>query len=276
MKAVILAGGYGTRISEESHLKPKPMIEIGEKPILWHIMKIYSYYGFNDFIICLGYKGYCIKEYFANYFMHESDVTYDFTKINKKIIHNNTAEPWKVTLVNTGMNTMTGGRVKRIKPFIGNEPFLLTYGDGVADINISELVKYHRAHGKLSTLTTTQPTGRFGAISLSENNQVQSFMEKPKGDGSWINAGFFVMEPEVFDYIEGDDTVLEKEPLENLARRGQLMAYQHKSFWQPMDTLRDKKLLEDLWQSGRAPWNVWDKPSPDLEVIPDRKKLLAI
>lgn len=208
--------------------------------------------------------------------MHESDVTYDFTKINKKIIHNNTAEPWKVTLVNTGMNTMTGGRVKRIKPFIGNEPFLLTYGDGVADINISELVKYHRAHGKLSTLTTTQPTGRFGAISLSENNQVQSFMEKPKGDGSWINAGFFVMEPEVFDYIEGDDTVLEKEPLENLARRGQLMAYQHKSFWQPMDTLRDKKLLEDLWQSGRAPWNVWDKPSPDLEVIPDRKKLLAI
>lgn len=276
MKAVILAGGYGTRISEESHLKPKPMIEIGEKPILWHIMKIYSYYGFNDFIICLGYKGYCIKEYFANYFMHESDVTYDFTKINKKIIHNNTAEPWKVTLVNTGMNTMTGGRVKRIKPFIGNEPFLLTYGDGVADINISELVKYHKAHGKLSTVTTTQPTGRFGAISLSENNQVQSFMEKPKGDGSWINAGFFVMEPEVFDYIEGDDTVLEKEPLENLARRGQLMAYQHKSFWQPMDTLRDKKLLEDLWQSGRAPWNVWDKPTPDLEVIPDRKKLLAI
>lgn len=276
MKAVILAGGYGTRISEESHLKPKPMIEIGEKPILWHIMKIYSYYGFNDFIICLGYKGYCIKEYFANYFMHESDVTYDFTKTNKKIIHNNTAEPWKVTLVNTGMNTMTGGRVKRIKPFIGNEPFLLTYGDGVADINISELVKYHKAHGKLSTVTTTQPTGRFGAIGLLENNQVQSFMEKPKGDGSWINAGFFVMEPEVFDYIEGDDTVLEKEPLENLSRRGQLMAYQHKSFWQPMDTLRDKKLLEDLWQSGRAPWNVWDKPGPDLEVIPDRKKLLAI
>lgn len=276
MKAVILAGGYGTRISEESHLKPKPMIEIGEKPILWHIMKIYSYYGFNDFIICLGYKGYCIKEYFANYFMHESDVTYDFTKTNKKIIHNNTAEPWKVTLVNTGMNTMTGGRVKRIKPYIGNEPFLLTYGDGVADINISELVKYHRVHGKLATVTTTQPTGRFGAISLSENNQVQSFMEKPKGDGSWINAGFFVMEPEVFDYIEGDDTVLEKEPLENLSRRGQLMAYQHKSFWQPMDTLRDKKLLEDLWQSGRSPWNVWDKPRPDLEVIPDRKKLLAI
>lgn len=276
MKAVILAGGYGTRISEESHLKPKPMIEIGEKPMLWHIMKIYSYYGFNDFIICLGYKGYCIKEYFANYFMHESDVTYDFTKTNKKIIHNNTAEPWKVTLVNTGMNTMTGGRVKRIKPFIGNDPFLLTYGDGVADINISELVKYHKAHGKLATVTTTQPTGRFGAISLLENNQVQSFMEKPKGDGSWINAGFFVMEPEVFDYIEGDNTVLEKEPLENLSRRGQLMAYQHKSFWQPMDTLRDKKLLEDLWQSGRAPWNVWDKPRPDLEVIPDRKKLLAI
>lgn len=257
MKVAILAGGFGTRISEESHLKPKPMIEIGEKPILWHIMKIYSHYGFNDFIICLGYKGYCIKEYFANYFLHESDVTFDFSNGNQKIFHNNGAEPWKVTLVNTGLETMTGGRVKRIKPYIGNEPFMLTYGDGVGDINIKELVAYHKSHGRIATVTSTQPSGRFGALQLSEENQVHGFQEKPKGDGAWINAGFFVMQPEVFDYIEGDSAILERDPLENLARDGQLVAYKHAGFWQPMDTLRDKKLLEDLWESGRAPWKIW-------------------
>ncbi len=258
MKVVILAGGFGTRISEESHLKPKPMIEIGEKPILWHIMKIYSYYGYNDFVICLGYKGYCIKDYFAHYFMHESDVTFDFRISNQQIIHNHFAEPWRVTLVNTGIETMTGGRVKRIQSYIGNETFMLTYGDGVADINIKELVDYHNSHGKLATITAAQPRGRFGSLNLAKNNQVQGFKEKPKGDGSWINAGFFVMQPVVFDYLSGDDTYLEKEPLENLAKDGQLMAHKHSGFWQPMDTLRDKNLLEDLWQAGKAPWKIWD------------------
>lgn len=257
MKVVILAGGLGTRISEESHLKPKPMIEIGERPILWHIMKIYSHYGFNDFIICLGYKGYSIKEYFAHYFLYESDVTFDFKFSNQQIIHNHCAEPWKVTLVDTGINTMTGGRVKRIQSYIGNETFMMTYGDGVADINIQRLVDYHKNHGKYATVTSAQPGGRFGALSFGENNQVTGFQEKPKGDGGWINAGFFVLEPQVFDYIAGDPTLWEREPLENLAGDRQLVAYLNPGFWQPMDTIRDKNLLEDLWKSDKAPWKVW-------------------
>lgn len=257
MKVVILAGGFGTRISEESHLKPKPMIEIGEHPILWHIMKIYSSYGFNDFVICLGYKGFCIKEYFAHYFLHESDVTFDFRNQSEALIHHHSAEPWSVTLVNTGLETMTGGRVKRVSQYIGNEPFMLTYGDGVADVNIKELVAYHQAHGKLATVTSIQPAGRFGAMILDESNLVHGFKEKPKGDGAWINGGFFVLEPQVLDYIEGDATFLEKEPLEGLVRDGQLVSYKHSGFWQPMDTLRDKTHLEDLWKSGSAPWKVW-------------------
>lgn len=257
MKVVILAGGFGTRISEESHLKPKPMVEIGERPILWHIMKTYSSHGFNDFVICLGYKGYCIKEYFAHYFLHESDVTFDFKSQNERLIHHHSAEPWTVTLVNTGLETMTGGRVKRIRQYIGNELFMLTYGDGVSNVDIKELVAYHKAHGKLATVTSLQPLGRFGALDLAEDNTVHGFQEKPNGDGAWINAGFFVMEPEVFDYIAGDATVLEKEPLENLAKDGQLVAYKHSGFWQPMDTLRDKNYLEELWKSGKAPWRVW-------------------
>ncbi|TSK06130.1 MAG: glucose-1-phosphate cytidylyltransferase [Geobacter sp.] len=257
MKVVILAGGFGTRISEESHLKPKPMIEIGERPILWHIMKTYSSYGFTDFIICLGYKGYCIKEYFAHYFLHESDVTFDFKNDNERLIHHHSAEPWTVTLVNTGLETMTGGRVKRIQPYVGDEPFMLTYGDGVSDVNIKELVSYHRGHGKLATVTSIQPSGRFGALDLTTGNAVTGFKEKPKGDGAWINAGFFVLQPEIFDYIAGDETVLEKEPLEKLARDGELVAYKHPGFWQPMDTLRDKNQLEDLWKGGKAPWKTW-------------------
>jgi glucose-1-phosphate cytidylyltransferase len=254
MKVVILAGGYGTRISEESHLKPKPLIEIGDKPIICHIMSIYSHYGYNDFIICLGYKGYLIKEYFAHYFLYQSDVTFDFANDNRMIIHNRCAEPWRVTLVDTGKDTMTGGRVKRIQPYVENETFLLTYGDGVSSINIQELVDFHRSHGKLATVTATQPPGRFGALKISEDNRVNGFQEKPRGDGGWINAGFFVMEPGVFDYIEGDHTVLEKEPLERLANDEQLMAYKYPGFWHPMDTLRDKNYLEELWRSGRAEW----------------------
>jgi glucose-1-phosphate cytidylyltransferase len=257
MKVVILAGGFGTRISEESHLKPKPMIEIGERPILWHIMKIYSHYGFNDFVICLGYKGYCIKEYFAHYFLHEADVTFDFRNHNERLVHHHSAEPWTVTLVNTGLATMTGGRVKRVREYIGNETFLLTYGDGVADVNIGKLVDFHTSHGKLATVTSTQPGGRFGALDLSGVDQVRGFREKPKGDDAWINAGFFVMEPEVFDYIDGDETVLEKEPLEKLAGNEELFAYKHSGFWQPMDSIRDKNLLEDLWKEGNAPWKIW-------------------
>ena len=257
MKVVILAGGFGTRIGEESHLKPKPMLEIGERPILWHIMKIYSHHGYNDFIICLGYKGYCIKEYFAHYFLHESDITYDFRNGNERIVHQHTAEPWKVTLVNTGLETLTGGRVKRIQPYVGNEPFMLTYGDGVGNIDIQALVGFHKSHKKLATVTSIQPSGRFGALDLSETNQVCGFHEKPKGDGSWINGGFFIMEPQVFDYIDGDKTILEKEPLERLASDGELLAYKHSGFWQPMDTLRDKNQLEELWKSGKAPWKVW-------------------
>lgn len=257
MKVVILAGGYGTRISEESHLKPKPMIEIGEKPILWHIMKIYSHYGYNDFIICLGYKGYWIKEYFAHYFLHESDVTFDFRNDNLRVVHQHSAEPWRVTLVDTGKDTMTGGRVKRIANYVENEPFMLTYGDGVGDINIPELVKYHRTHGKIATLTSTQPTGRFGSLGLANGNQVVGFQEKPKGDGSWINAGFFVLQPEIFNRLADDTTVFERGPLEGLACDRQLMAYKHEGFWQPMDTVRDKKYLEDLWSAGEAPWKIW-------------------
>jgi glucose-1-phosphate cytidylyltransferase len=258
MKVVILAGGFGTRISEESHLKPKPMIEIGERPILWHIMKIYSHYGFNDFIICLGYKAYVVKEYFAHYYEHESDITFDFKNENRRVIHNYAAEPWTVTLVNTGLDTMTGGRVKRVQPYIGNEPFMLTYGDGVSDINIGELVEYHRRHGKVATITTTHPIGRFGVLDLMASNQVARFEEKPQSDGAWINAGFFVLQPEVFRYLADDTTVFEREPLEHLSRDSQLVAYKHLGFWQPMDTLRDKNYLDGLWQSGKAPWKVWD------------------
>ena len=257
-KVVILAGGFGTRISEESHLKPKPMIEIGERPILWHIMKMYSHYGFNDFVICLGYKGYVIKEYFAHYFLHESDVTFDFSHNGDQIIHNNIADPWKVTLVDTGLNTMTGGRVKRIQQYIGNETFMLTYGDGVADIDLKALVEYHRNKGKYATITAVQPSGKFGALNLSEDGTIKSFIEKPVGDGGWVNGGFMVMKPEVFDYIKGDETVLEREPLENLAKDGQLCAYKHRGFWQPMDTMRDKNTLESLWSSGKAPWKIWN------------------
>jgi glucose-1-phosphate cytidylyltransferase len=255
MKAVILAGGVGTRISEESSLRPKPMIEIGGRPILWHIMKIYSTHGINDFIICLGYKGYMIKEYFANYFLHMSDVTFDMVH-NKMEIHQNNAEPWRVTLVDTGENTMTGGRLKRVREYLGGEPFCFTYGDGVGDIDITKLIAFHKAQNKLATLTGTQPPGRFGALNLS-GNHVTSFEEKPHGDGAWINGGFFVLSPEVLDYIEGDSVTWEREPLEGLARDGQLTAYLHSGFWQPMDTMRDKNHLEELWQSGKAPWKVW-------------------
>jgi glucose-1-phosphate cytidylyltransferase len=255
MKVVILAGGYGTRISEETHLKPKPMIEIGEKPILWHIMKRYSNYGFNDFIICLGYKSQVIKDYFANYFLYNSDVTFDFQKENKFTFHQHTAEPWKVTLVETGLNTLTGGRIKRIQRYVGNETFMMTYGDGVGDINIKELVEFHRSHGKLATVTATQPQGRFGVLSIGSDQKVEKFQEKISGDGGWVNAGYFVLNPEVFNYIQsGDQTIFEKDPLENLAKDGQLIAYRHNSFWHPMDTLRDKRYLEELWESGNAPW----------------------
>ena len=258
MKVVILAGGFGTRISEESHLKPKPLIEICERPILWHIMKIYAHFGFNDFVICLGYKSYCIKEYFAHYFLHESDITFDFHNNNQQIIHHNLAEPWRVTLVNTGLNTMTGGRVKRIQQYAGNGTFMLTYGDGVSNINIQDLLDFHHKHGKIATLTAIQPSGRFGALKLSEQGSVNSFQEKPEGDGGWINGGFFVCEPEIFHYLDSDDTILEREPLENLAAAGQLVAFKHTGFWQPMDTLRDKNQLEALWQTGKAPWKLWE------------------
>lgn len=254
VKAVILAGGYGTRISEESHLKPKPMIEIGEKPILWHIMKLYSHYGFNDFVICLGYKGNVIKDYFSNYYLYNSDVTFDYTNHNEMLIHQRKAEPWKVTLVDTGLETLTGGRLKRIAEFVGEETFMMTYGDGLSSIDLSDLLAYHRSHGKMATVTVTQPPGRFGSMKLSEQQQVEAFQEKPKGDNSWINAGFFVLEPQVFQYIEGDQTVFEQEPLERLSGDGHLMGYKFEGFWHPMDTLRDKNYLDQLWKSGNAPW----------------------
>ena len=257
MKVVILAGGYGTRISEETHLKPKPMIEIGEQPILWHILKLYSHFGFNEFIICLGYKGYVIKEFFEHYYLHESDITFDFSSPNRRQVHSSQAEPWKVTLVNTGLDTMTGGRVKRVQKYIGQETFMLTYGDGVSDVNFNDLLEFHRVHGKLATITTVQPTGRFGALNIEDNNCIGSFMEKPRGDGGWVNGGFMVLEPEVFDYIDGDSTIFEREPLEKLACDKQLMAFKHNGFWQPMDTLRDKNLLDSLWQTGKAPWKTW-------------------
>jgi glucose-1-phosphate cytidylyltransferase len=256
MKVVILAGGLGTRISEETTTRPKPMVEIGGKPMLWHIMKIYSFYGFHDFIICLGFKGYVIKEYFSNYFLHMSDITFDMRN-NSMEVRQRYAEPWKVTLVDTGEDTMTGGRMKRVATYIGGEPFMMTYGDGVGDINIGELLRYHQQHGKYATVTSVQPSGRFGAMHLDANKQVVSFYEKPKGDGSWINGGFFVLEPQVLDYIASDATVWEKEPIERLAQEKQLIAYPHIGFWQPMDTLRDKNQLEQLWKAGRAPWHVW-------------------
>jgi glucose-1-phosphate cytidylyltransferase len=259
MKALLLAGGFGTRLSEETDLRPKPMVEIGGKPILWHIMKIYSTYGINEFVILLGYKGYQIKEYFANYFLHQSDITIDL-KDNKIEVLNNSCEPWKITLLDTGLNSMTGGRIKRAEEFLNNEPFLLTYGDGVADINIDELLKFHKSHGKAMTMTSAQPDGRFGALDINSDNKVNEFQEKPKGDGSWINAGFFVCEPKVLDYItNGDSTVFEQEPLRNLAKDGEIFTYKHDGFWMPMDTLRDKNILNELWNQKKARWKMWDK-----------------
>lgn len=257
MKIVILAGGLGTRIGEESVIRPKPMIEIGEKPILWHIMKLYSFYGVNEFIICLGYKGYQIKEYFANYFLHESDVTFDFSDGKKVVTHSHNAEPWKVTLVNTGMEVGTGGRLKRVKKYLDDGPFMLTYGDGVGDVNIQELLKYHKSHGRLATVTAVRPAGRFGSLSIHTDGKVDKFQEKTEGENSWINGGFFVFQPEVIDFIKDDNVLLEKEPLEKISAAGELRAYKHAGFWQPMDTMREKVLLENLWQSGRAPWKVW-------------------
>lgn len=259
MKVLILAGGMGTRLAEETSIIPKPMVEIGGHPILWHIMKIYSRYGYNDFIILLGYKGYIIKEYFANYFLHRSDVTFDLEK-NQMTIHEQHCEPWKVTLIETGLNTMTGGRVLRAKKYVGNEPFMLTYGDGVSDVNIKELVDFHSSHGKLATMTSVQPEGRFGALVSKPDGQITSFMEKPAGDGAWINAGFFVLQPEVFDYIkEGDATIFERAPLEQLAKDGELYTYKHTNFWKCMDTLRDKQQLQEMWDKGTAQWKGWEE-----------------
>jgi glucose-1-phosphate cytidylyltransferase len=258
MKVLLLAGGFGTRLSEETDIKPKPMVDIGGKPILWHIMKTYSHYGFNDFVILLGYKGYYIKEYFSNYFLHQSDVTIDMSDGSMEI-HNNSSEPWKVTLLDTGLDSMTGGRIKRAKNFIGSEPFMLTYGDGVSDIDIEELVKFHKSHGKAMTMTSAQPDGRFGALDIDDNSKVKEFKEKPKGDGSWINAGYFVCEPKVFNYIvDGDSSIFEEAPLMNLAKDNEVYTYKHHDFWMPMDTLRDKHKLNELWNSGKAPWKVWN------------------
>lgn len=257
MKVVILAGGLGTRISEESHLKPKPMIEVGDAPILWHIMKYYSSFGFDEFIICCGYKGYVIKEYFADYYLHRSDITFDFSNNNQMIVHNNVAEPWKVTLVDTGYATMTGGRLKRVQKYVGNETFMMTYGDGVSDVDLNELLEFHKAHGKAATITAIQPGGRFGVLDIDENQGVRRFSEKAKEDGGWINAGFMVLEPEVFNYIKGDETFFEREPLENLAHDGKLAAYKHYGFWKCMDTLRDKEALDFLWNSKQAAWKRW-------------------
>jgi len=260
MKTVILAGGFGTRLSEETGVRPKPLVEIGGKPILWHIMKMYSSYGHNDFIICCGYKGYMIKEFFANYFLHHSDVTFDI-KNNKMKIHTNSLEPWTVTLIDTGENSMTGGRIKRIKKYVDNSTFFLTYGDGVSDVNFEELLKFHKKQNNFATLTAVQQPGRYGAFNLEDKNpRIKHFREKPKGDGhdqAWINGGFFVLEPEIFDFIEGDATTWEREPMENLAKDNQLTAYKHEGFWQSMDSLRDKTVLEELWQSGKPAWKNW-------------------
>ncbi len=257
MKVVILAGGYGTRISEESYLRPKPMIEIGGKPILWHIMKEYSYYGFNEFVICCGYKQHVIKEWFADYYLHNSDVTFDFTENNKMIVHSNVTEPWKVTLVDTGLDTMTGGRVKRVQKYVGNETFMLTYGDGVSDIDIAELYRYHKEKKKWATLTAVNIEQRFGVMDIDDENRITSFREKDSGNGNRINAGYMVLEPQVFTLIQNDATVFEKEPLIKLAGMGELTAYQHDGFWQCMDTKREKEKLEELWETGKAPWKVW-------------------
>lgn len=258
MKVVILAGGFGTRISEESYLKPKPMLEIGGKPILWHIMKEYSYYGFNDFIICCGYKQHIIKEWFADYYLYNSDVTFDFTTENKMIVHNNVSEPWKVTLVDTGLNTMTGGRIKRIQKYIGNETFMLTYGDGVSNINIAELLTFHKIHGKIATLTAASVEQRFGVLDIKEDKRIAAFREKSTDDSSRVNAGYMVLEPEIFDYIEDDRTVFEKKPLEKVAAEGQLMAYMFDGYWQCMDTKREMDQLNDIWNNGQAPWKSWE------------------
>lgn len=256
MKVVILAGGMGSRLSEETDIKPKPMIEIGGRPILWHIMKVYSHFGFNEFIVCLGYKGYVIKEYFVNYFLHQTDVTINLS-LNNLQFHDSKAEPWKITLVDTGQDTLTGGRIKRVQDYIGNKTFLLTYGDGLSDVNIKELIAFHHKEKKLATVTAVQPSGRFGALNIQDNN-VKSFIEKPQGDGAWINGGFFVLEPSVLKYIKDDTTIWERDPLEGLSRDGQLTAYKHSGFWKPMDTLRDKKEMEALWAGGNAPWRLWN------------------
>lgn len=256
MKTIILAGGLGTRIAEETGSRPKPMVEVGGKPILWHILKIYSHYGIHDFIICCGYKGYVIKEYFANYFLHTSDVTFDLSD-NSMLVHARKAEPWKVTLVDTGESTLTGGRLARVRPYLDDEPFCFTYGDGVADVDIGKLIHFHRSEGRQATLTAVQPPGRFGSLAF-ERGRVLSFEEKPQGDGNWINGGFFVLDPAVIDLVDGDQCIWEQRPLQTLAETGQLSAYHHKGFWQPMDTLRDKQLLEELWQGGQAPWKVWN------------------
>jgi glucose-1-phosphate cytidylyltransferase len=257
MKTLILAGGYGSRLSEETELRPKPMVEISGRPILWHIMKIYSHYGFNEFVILLGYKGYQIKEYFYNYFLHQSDITIDLEN-NKVDIHKSKAEPWKITLVDTGLNTMTAGRIKKVRDYIGDETFMLTYGDGVADIDIKELISSHKKSKKFATVTAVQPLGRFGTLNITDGEVVSSFYEKPKGDNAWINGGFFVLEPEIFNYIKNENTLWEKEPMETLARQSQLNAYRHRGFWRPMDTLRDKTDLENLWNEGNAPWRIWE------------------
>ena len=259
MKAVILAGGYGTRLSEATNLIPKPMVEIGGKPILWHIMKTYSHYGINEFIICCGYKGYIIKEWFSNYFLHTSDVTFDLQK-NEMTVHDTHSENWKVTLVDTGLETMTGGRIKRVQKYVGNETFLLTYGDGVTDLNIADTIKYHKETGKILTVTAYKPQGKFGSLDIDKNGNVNAFTEKPAGDGSWINAGYFVCEPEVFNYItEGDATIFERAPLENIAKDGKMNSFKHEGFWKPMDILRDNKELNEMWDNHRAPWKVWEK-----------------
>jgi glucose-1-phosphate cytidylyltransferase len=257
MKVVILAGGLGTRLSEETTIKPKPMVEIGGMPILWHLMKIYSFYGFNEFIICLGYKGYYIKEFFSNYFLHKSDVTIDLLE-NKIEVHRNLSEPWKVTLIDTGFNTMTGGRILRIKDFVKNEPFMVTYGDGVSNLDLKKLLDFHQSKKTIATLTAAMPTGRFGALKIDNNNTVTEFTEKPSGDGSWVNAGFFVLEPQIFNYLENDSTIFEKNPLESLTKENQLSAFRHNGFWMPMDKLSDKKILQEMWDSDKALWKIWE------------------
>jgi glucose-1-phosphate cytidylyltransferase len=258
MKVLILSGGYGTRLSEETYLKPKPMVEVGEMPIIWHIMKSYSNYGFNEFILLLGYKGYCIKEFFANYFMHSSDITIDLAQ-NNIYVHQSNCEPWTITFLDTGLNAMTGARIKKARQYLGRETFMLTYGDGLCDVNINDLYRFHKSHGKMATVTAVKPGGKFGAMDLSEKNYVTCFREKSRGDEAWINGGYFVLEPEIFQYIkDGDSEVWEKTPLEKLSNDNQLVAFRHDGFWRPMDTLRDKNELDELWKSGKAPWKVWD------------------